>query len=248
MASLTLVFSDLYNRVSKFLGTYGSSGPSGNDLTDVKDIVNDAYRRFLDANPDWSFLYRTTQLITVSGTNTYLLPDDYIIMKHSFQHAADTGYPELEERSEAQIRDMIACNDYSSYPEFFSISPTAYSKESGQKWEVTFYPTPDSAYTLHYEYKLYPSKLENDNDLPIGSFEYSDCIRQLCLGEAESNIEESSGVQEGKAAVALAAALRNDRKRSPHKLGYFGDGYRLSSQEIARGSFRVNDVNFDTDS
>lgn len=247
MASLTLTFSDLYNRVSKFLGTYGSSGPSGNDLTDAKDIVNDAYRRFIDANSDWSFLFRTTKMVTVSGTATYQLPDDLILIKKEFQHDSDTGYSDLEERPGSEITSWKATNDYSSYPEYFAIEPSAYTKETGQAWEVTFYPTPDSAYTLHYEYKIYPTKLEEDNDLPIGSLEYSDCIRQMCLAEAESGTEESSGIQEGKAAVALAAALANDRKRAPHRLGYNGDGGRLSAWEIARGSYRINDVTYDTD-
>lgn len=246
MANLSLVFSDLYNRVSKFLGTYGSSGPSGTDLTDAKQIVNDAYRRFLDANTDWSFLKPVTQLTTIANTWVYQLPNDYIRLIRTFQHDSDSGYPELEERSIDDILSMKACNDYSSYPEYFALRPSEYTKETGQIWEVLFFPTPDSSYTLHYQYKMYPEKLEDDNDLPVGAFEYSDCIRQLCLAEAESNIEETSGTQEGKAAVSLAAAIMNDKKRAPHTLGYNGDGYGLSSWEIARGSFRINDVSFST--
>jgi hypothetical protein len=246
MANLILTFSDLYNKVSKFLGTYGSSGVTGTDLTDAKEIVNDAYRRFLIANPCWSFLSRDTTLTTVNGTSVYQLPPDFLELKRIFQFGANANYPLLEETSSQQIDDWRNLNDISSYPSFFAIGVGEYTKETGQIWEVTFYPKPDAAYTLSYSYKMSPAKMEDDDDIPIGGLEYSDCIRQLCLAEAESNMEENSGVQEQKAAIALQLSLLNDKRKAPHNLGYNGDGGRMSSWDVARGSYRINDVSFNT--
>jgi len=246
MANLILTFSELYNKVSKFLGTYGSSGPTGTALTDAKEIVNDAYRRFINANPSWSFLHKDTTLSTVSGTAVYQLPPDFLELKRIFQFGADANYPPLEETSSQQITDWQNINDMSSYPSFFAIGVGEYTKETGQVWEVVFYPKPDATYTLSYSYKMSPTKLEGDDDIPIGALEYSDCIRQLCLAEAESSVEENSGVQEQKAGLALQIALKNDRRKAPHNLGYNGNGYRMSSWDLARGSFRVNDVSFTT--
>ena len=246
MASLSLTFQDLYTKVSKYLGTYGTSGPNTTELDNAKEIVNDAYRRFIDNNPDWSFLKPLSRIDTVSGTYTYELPNDYIRMVRPFQYDADSGYPEMIEVSLSDLIEMRSVNDFQSYPEYYAIYPTEYTKETGQRWEVKFYPTPDSSYSLFYTYKMYPTLLENDNDIPVGALDYSDCIRQLCLAEAESNVEENNGTQEEKAKAALFMAITNDRRKNPHTLGYNGDGTRISDWDVARGSYRVNDVNFET--
>lgn len=242
MGQLVLTFQELYNRVSKFLGTYGSSGPSGDDLTDAKEIVNDAYRRFLDAR-EWSFLKREYQLITSNNTFIYQLPEDFATLIGTINYGADENYPPLEQRSINQIRKEKADNDWTSYPELFAIK-SSHSKEFGQRWELILYPTPDAAYPLWFFYKIEPLKLEEDSDIPVGGSEFSGALRQLCLAEAESNRDEQAGIQEQKASIMLADAMRKDMIKAPHNLGYFGVD-TLSARDIARGSILNRSVLFD---
>ncbi|MHC4891454.1 MAG: phage adaptor protein [Planctomycetota bacterium] len=243
MATLQLTFSELYNAVSKFLGTYGSSGPSGTDLTDAKDAVHGGYRRFLNAY-NWSFLRPYQTLTTVSGTWIYELPSDFSGIIGTFQFSDDDAYPPLEERSVDIVMDSRTVNDSTTYPEIYAIRPGKYSKETGQTWEVLFYPAPDAAYTLNYRYNIMPEKLSDDNDLHIGGPEVSECLKAFCLAKAELEKDEVSGVQEGEAIKLLSEAITQDNFKRPKTLGYNSDGGGMSAWEVARGSYRLNDVEY----
>jgi hypothetical protein len=249
MAQLVFTFQELYQRVQKFLGTYGSSGASGNALQDSKDVVHDAYKRFLnaDGNHVWSFLKPWEQLVTISGDWVYELPSNFVSMESTFTFDSDENYSPLEERDSEFIMDMRASSTINRYPDYYALRPGKYTKETGQKWEVIMYPTPDAAYVLQYQYKLYPDKLSADNDLPIGGPEYSDVLKQLCLGEAESYKDEATGQQEQKAATALQIAISNDIKRNPHNLGFNGDGINLPVWDSRWADYRINNVTRDLD-
>jgi hypothetical protein len=246
MASMIKTFGDLYNDVARFLGTYGSSGPSGDDLTDAKNAVHAGYLRFILAY-DWSFRKRAHSLDTISGTYKYELPEDFENLQDTFQFSVDDAFPPVEERSVSEIMDWRAINTYTSYPSFYAIQNGVYSKETGQGKEVIFYPTPDATYNFNYVYYIVPPKLSDDNDIPIGGVEMSECIRGYCLAEAETFIEESAGTQEAKRAQLLAEAIRVDQRRQPKTLGYnSGTGRFPSVWEIARGSYRVSNVTYNT--
>ena len=245
MATLGLSYQNLYDDVCRYLGTYGSSGASGVDLTDAQSAVHAGYRRFLDTNPvGWSFLKRTdAQIVTVSNTHIYELPEDFVSLIGTFQFSPDDTYPPLSEISMDIIRDWKAVNDYNSYPTHFAIAAGNYHAETGQTWTVLLYPTPDSAYSLHFAYRFYPPKLSAVTDVPVGPLDVQECIRQCCLAEAETYLDESTGVQEAKAKEVLGTAIRNDLRRQPKTLGYYGN--RLSAV-VGRGDYRVNDVVFST--
>ena len=74
MATLALTYSDLYDRVAKFLGTYGSAGPAGDNLTDAKAIVNDAYTKFITARK-WTFLKPSDTLGLMTNQYVYEMPE-----------------------------------------------------------------------------------------------------------------------------------------------------------------------------
>ena len=139
------------------------------------------------------------------------------------------------------IRDFKAVNDYSSAPTHFAITAGNYHAETGQTWNVLFYPMPDSAYTFHFAYRFYPSKMSNAADVPVGPLDVQECIRQFCLAEAETYLDENTGVQEAKAKELLAATIVGDLKRQPKSLGYYGQPF---TAEAGRGSYRINDATY----
>lgn len=246
MADLRLTFQDLYNQVAKFLGTYGSSGPSGDDLTDAKDIVHSAYRRFINSH-NWTFLKPPLKIVTVSGTWIYDLPDDFSAIIGLINFDADDGYPPLDERSVDDIMEMRVLSDYTSYPMFYATRAGVYTPETGQRWEIIFYPTPGSAYTLNSRYKIFPKKLSATSDLPIGLPETDEVLKALCLAEAESNKDEFIDVQETKAIRLLMQAIQADKLKEPKTLGYNANYPGMTAREIHRGSYRISDVEYDTD-
>jgi len=246
MASLQLDFEDLYNRTAKYLGTYGSSGPSGVNLTDAKDIVNDAYTKFITAR-DWSFMKPSDILLTLTNQYIYELPETFSAMLTNFQFGVDRAYPDIEEVSVDKLISLRAINTYTRWPDVYAVRPQPHSNTVGQRWEVLFYPTPDTTYTLHYRYRVMANKLEGANDFPVGGVENAQLIRQMCIAEAELSKDKTVGPQQSMAQNMLSSAILEDSKRNPHTLGYNGNGVKYSPFDIARGSYRLNNVNYVTD-
>ena len=243
MSTMQYQYSELYNRVSKFLGTYGSSGPTGTDLTDAQDFVKSGYLQFLTAY-DWSFRRRFTTLSFGSGTYTYELPADYGGMRTRPQFQEQTGYPPMEERSDGEIEELRSYGENAGYPEYYAIVADQYTPETGMRYQFKVWPTPNDTWTVYYSYYTMPSMMENDTDVPLGSADVSECIRVFCLAAAEEESDEAAGVQSQIAQRELGKAIMLDRKREPKEQGYMGDFNRVSPWGVARGSTRINNVNY----
>lgn len=243
MATFQKTFQELYNAVSDFLGIYGSSGPSGADLTDAKSIVNSGYLKFLLSHP-WSFRRRYATLSIVSGEWLYELPVDYTEMITKFSYALNTGYPPIEERAIDTLMQLRAEQSTTGYPMYYATQVGSYAPETGQRNEVAFWPTPNADFTLHYGYKIIPNKLVNATDVCMGGPEMSECIEQFCLAMAETKRDEKDGVQSKMAMDALRSAVAADNAKNPKFLGYGYETSRVTNYEMARGSYRINDVNY----
>lgn len=223
MADLSLTFENLYDEVLKFLGTYNSDSPETTDLADAKFIVNRAYARYVSYY-DWTFLSQEKTLETVDGTYKYELPTDFsylIYPKLAFD--SDDAYPEVQQRTPGQIKEFRADTVYENAPSYFALQAGSYTKETGQGWEIWFYPTPDTIYHLQYLCKISPQKLVSDADIPIGGADMSDCLLELCLAYAEAYKDERQAVHSQLVNQILGPAKVMDNRRRSSFLGMFGD-------------------------
>jgi hypothetical protein len=243
MATMMYQYSDLYNRVSKFLGTYGSSGPSGTDLIDAQDFVKSGCLQFLTSH-DWTFRRRYSTITTESGKYIYELPQDFGGIRTKFCFSQETGYPPLGDRSEQEIMELRGYGEYNAYPEIYTIRSGLYDPQGGQRYEVLFWPTPSSEYILYYSFYYMPAMMSNDTDVPMGGAEMSEAIRAMCLAAAEGESDEAVGPQAQRAQIELAKAIELDKKREPRELGYMGNYSGINAWEVARGSTRINNVNY----
>lgn len=245
MAKLELSFKDLYEKVQKYLGTYGSSGASGTELTSSKEIVNDAYRKFINSKK-WSFLFPIEQITTMNGQAVYELPDDFVSLQGSITYGPDENQSDLKPITMAKWNSLRASNDYVGYPEFYVISPDRFDKDIGTRWSLYLYPTPDASYCLQLPIQIMPLLLEDDDDLPIGGAEMADTLRIMCLAEAEDSKE---GVKEPIYKPQVKDVLNNayalDRRRYSRSVGHLG-GRDIDSRLLWR-EIRFNDVTFTTD-
>jgi len=246
MVTMQYTYQTLYNRVSKFLGTYGSSGPSGTDLTDAQDFVKSGYLKFLTAY-DWTFRRRYTTLSLLSGTYIYELPEDYGGIRTRPRFTDTTGYPPLEERDEQEIEELRSYGTNAGYPTYYAIIAGHYTPETGQRYEIKFWPTPNDSWTLYYSYYYMPAMMSNTTDVPMGGADMAECILAFCLAAAEGESDEVIGPQKQMALEQLETAKRLDMKKEPKSLGYMGNNYTVSPWEVARGQTRINDVTYTTD-
>jgi len=221
-------FSDVYTKVSEFLGL--GSTPTGTNLTKVKDIVYRAYMSFLmPLNPTsgniyvWSFLTKTASLTTKTGHNQVMLPLDFNDFVVDLTYAP-TEKRELEEITLSQLRDKQAYFDSTSYPNVYAVLQGLYSPKTGQQKFVEFYPKPNSEWELRYAYSFIPEKPTEDADYFVGDTFASECILQMALAEAESDEDETVGVQQGKANQKLNALIARDKPAAPDSVGMIVDG------------------------
>ena len=174
MARLTLSFSDVYCKVSEFIG-WGSS-PSGTNLTKVKDITYRGLRKFyyptyIDPTTRkpkpylWSFLKQYYSFTTVNNMWKYSLPADYSEMLTDISFDAGEGYLPLKERTPEQIIEMRTASDSDGVPEFYAIVPVKFGDDTGTFYELWIYPTPQGADFLQFFYKIDPLKPEDTTDL-----------------------------------------------------------------------------------
>lgn len=243
MATMQYPYQELYKRVSKFLGTYGSTGPTGTDLEDAKDFVKSGYMQFLTAY-DWTFRRRYSTITMEPAKYIYEMPEDFGGMRTKFCFTRETGYPPLDERSEQEIIELRTYGEYNAYPEVYSVRAGQYNPQGGQRYESMFWPTPSADYELYYSYFYMPAMMSNDTDVPMGGAEVSEAILRSCIAAAEDESDEVVGPQAAKAQVEIAKAVAADKLREPKQLGYMHDGTRFNSWEIARGSTRINNVNY----
>jgi len=197
MAKLSLTFSDIYKEVAEFLGFTDS--PTDADKKKVKKIVWRGYRNFLyplditGKLHHWSFLSKHYTFTTNSEWK-YALPDDFSEILTDPVFDKDTGYPQLTKVDGNWIMRKRAAAGYSTYPEYYAIVSTGYSLETGTKYEMWLYPTPNQGYLLSFFYRFDPSKPEDVTNLLVGGVRLSEAILESCLAVAEHQYKGELGI------------------------------------------------------
>lgn len=218
-------YKNLLDRVSKFLGTYGDSGPSGEDLTEAQEVVKSGYLRFLNAY-HWTFLRKFTTLSTVEGQYIYTLPSDFVRMIVPFKPYGSVSLIVPEEISEEILMQKRGLDDSGGEPQYFALRSGVYDPQLGQRKEVLFWQTPTTEYTYYFGYQFMPPMMTLDSDTPIGGHEHAETILQMCLSAAETLQDEAAGVQSEMAMAMLDKSIRLDMTREPRSVSDPDNYYR----------------------
>jgi len=206
-------------------------------------MVKSGYMTFLTAY-DWTFRRRYATLTTESGRYVYEMPEDFGGLRTPFHFSEESGYPPVRETSEGVLMEYRGYGENNSYPENFAIRAGHYSPETGQVYETMFWPTPNSDHVLYYSYYMMPPMMGNDDDVPMGGQEHSECILRFCLAAAEQEQDESQGVQSKEIGNHLQRSIAMDKLKEPRNVGRIKN---MSAFEVARGSYRINDITGFTD-
>ena len=224
MADMKLQFSNVWTKVSEFLGM--GSSPTGTDLTLVKDITYRGYRNFL--NPIdiqtgkpyyWSFLLKYSTIVTTGGQWKYPLPSDYANILIEFIHDTQTGYPPIQKVNEKSILRRRIFSPWSTYPTSYAVTSGTYTKETGSKYEVWFYGEPNAAYIIPYWYIFEPEKVSADTDLFVGNILASEAILESALAIAETQEDDKIDIHTQLANEMVQKLIRMDKGTRPNILG-----------------------------
>lgn len=229
MAKLTVTYSDLYTKVSEFLGL--GSSPTGTDLTKVKDLVKRGYRKYLypvDATTGdiyhWSFVKQFYTVQIVSGKWKYLLPEDFSDMICAPSFADDTTYPPLIKVSPEQIKEIRSMSTTNGFPKNYALAPFKYDNQTGTRYEFWVDPIPDGTYPISFWYRIDPDAPSDDSDLLVGGIRGVEALIECCLSKAEQQEDDKTGMHTSLANEALQELIRTDIKDTSDFLGNLAHG------------------------
>jgi hypothetical protein len=223
-SDLSLTFSDVYKRVSDFLGM--GLTPTGADLTKVKDITYRGYRRFLlpmnlrNAKfHAWSYLKQYASVTTQAGEWEFPLPLDFAYFWLMPVWGPETRFVNPQPTSMENILKMRSGDMSNGHPSFWSVNTAKYTVDMGTQYQLALHSPADGAYRLVFGYIMEPNKPTDDAHYFIGGALASEAILEHCLAVAEEQEDDKQSVHDGKAKELTQALIDRDLKLVPVSLG-----------------------------
>jgi len=228
MASMKWNFSDVYSKVSSYLGT--GPTPTGDSLASAKDIVYRGYMKFLlPINPRdaeiyiWSYLKQPWKLHLETNKWEYQLPEDFERFERNLEYDPEERTGRITKTSERAIMSSRSTLEFFSYPEAYALRAGKFDPKVGSSKEMIVYPTPTNRSIINSTYIMTPPKPENDTDYFIGGVLESEAILQCCIAIAENEQDEVLGVQTHKAIELVQALIKKDMGSAPDTIGEVRD-------------------------
>jgi hypothetical protein len=211
-SALTIGYPEIAQDVAEHLGYNPTiASLTSNQQRIVNRALDSGLRRFVSERR-WAFLEQTATITTVSGTESYSLPDDYgSPVQAYFYYPSSVGYSPVYIVSKAELDRQRSVLDADGPPQYAAIYADTTDGASGQRFSVVLAPTPNSAYTLTGEYNiLLDVRMRSGTPYPPGGMIHAETIRLACLSAADAEVRGTSGLYEARYREALARSIRHD--------------------------------------
>lgn len=241
-SGLSIGLPELRQEVGFYL-SYGRSGWSAEQTAEIDSIIQSGIRRVYYppalaeniAGHEWSWLRPTAALAIVAGEYDYDLPDDLSRVVGGFHFPVTEYRGEVVRVSLGRILEERAREGLAGAPRLYAERYKASNGSAGQRLEVLFYPKPDSAWTLTYEYEAYQGALDAMHPYPLGGMKLAELYIESCLAVAETRLNgDTSGLHRQQYEALLVDAISRDRKSGTLYYGQMGHSERDSS-DFRRG-------------
>lgn len=241
-SGLSIGAPELRAEIGVFLG-YGRAAPVWTvaQLAEINALLDSGVRRVYyppavaQGGPhEWSWLRPTTTLTLVVGDGDYDLPDDFGRLVGCFHYAPAEHRASAQVVSVAKILQLRSSSDQSGAPCCAAVRYKASDGTDGQRQEVLFWPEPDVAYVLSYEYEAYSGPLTDASPYPLGGMQYAELYIESCLAVAESRMNDELGQHNQQFQALLVDAIGRDRKHGPQVYGPMGHA-EPQGAELRRG-------------
>lgn len=239
-STLSLTLSDIESEVG-FQQGYGY-GTNGGDVAwttaqqaAITRYVKIGLRQFYFPPPlpgekasyCWSFMRPVGTVSLLAASTSVALPDDFGGLDGDITLSASgsNSFCPVRVVGEGAVRQRYA--EYPSRtgrPEVAAVSPIkGASATEGQRFNLTYWPSPDQAYTASLAYYVLPDMLTTLLPFSYGGMLHCETIRESCLAAAEESGDDTQGVHKAKFFERLAASISADRKYKDQFVGYNGD-------------------------
>jgi len=162
---------------------------------------------------------------TMTADGDYQLPDDFgSILDDFYLINATNVVRKVTRRGSSQILHLRAEKvDDTGTPQVYGIAPLSMDGTAGQRQKVMFFPKPDAAETLTYQYSVLPNTLTTSNPYPKGTEVFSETIRYAALAEVERRIGKKRGYEEQYLQYLAISVQQDALAAMPDNLGYNRD-------------------------
>ena len=226
-STLSISRSDLDRRIGMRLGyrsTLRSYNPEQKDTIDL--IRQDALSRFYfptvpgeSSYHEWSFLSIEHTLNLTASVTTYDLPDTFTGDLESLQITSATGKPAIEVVTQKVLNQAKAEGASAASPRYAAVQVKGHttSASAGQRWEIEFYPAPDTAYTASYTTAVLPDDLTSTVDYyPLGSAAHHQILVEAALAVAveylQPDLPPEQNTHQQRFESLLSAAVERDKR------------------------------------
>lgn len=222
-------YADLMNRVSMFLG-FGNdyTALSADDAAECDAAVQSGVRQFYFPPVDhqWSFLHPVTTMSIDSQTEDCPWYFGGIYGDVSY---TDNTATVVQVVSEPQIQKLIMARPYTARPQYVCVRQKAQDgNDSGAtpnlQYELVFWPTPDTTYTIRLQYVALVQKLSATYPYHLGGVAHTETVLASCLAAAEQMQDDEVGIHSARFQQRLMASVESDRRATtPHYGGTMTD-------------------------
>ena len=231
-SELAVTYDDLMLEVAAFLG-YGSVAASwsADEVAEVNRYVQTGVRGFyypsgvegVEQGYQWSFLTPMATIATVADDRTQDLPAGLGRVLGSFYYGQAQYMHPITQVSEERLQANISRTESGGQPQIARVRHKPQTGLIGQRLEVSWWPIPDGAYTLTYQYEAYSGKLSADNPYPLGGMRHAELLTESCLAVAEQRANDERGLHTDAYERQLRAAIQQDRRLSAKVYGHMGN-------------------------
>lgn len=239
-STLALDLDDIAGAVGFFLG-YGYGANNGDTAWTtaqqraIDRCVAAGLRQFYFPPPlpgtsssyDWSFLRPVATLTLAADSTSVALPDDFggVEGDLTLTAASSQSLRPVRVVGEGLVRQKYAeLPDMTGRPEIAAVSPIkGVSATAGQRFNLTYFPSPDQEYTASLAYYVLPDALTSLLPFAAGGMLHCETVRESCLAIAEESVDDQQGVHKAKFFERLAASISADRRYKGELVGYNGD-------------------------
>jgi len=166
-----------------------------------------------------------------------VLPDDLSRVITDFFFPSETYSRSVVQVSEARILQLLQQTDDSDRPRYFAVRYKDSDQLDGQRLEVVWWPVPDDAYVMTYQYEAYSGTLSSVRTHPLGGMKYSELVLESCLSVAELRANDEKGIHWEAFVGLLKAGIALDRKVGARFYGHMGGpGEDVVSRHSIAGS------------
>lgn len=138
--------------------------------------------------------------------------------------------------SESEIRKHRQVNDTRDVPRFACVRAKTTTGASGQRFEILFYPIPDSEYILTGFINIMLNKIDRSTyPYPVGGMLHSETIKASCIACADLQVNGiKNGDQYAEFIEKLRTSISSDTAMEPRFLGYNKDSSDYKTGKLKR--------------